>query len=245
MNPLLKKLTLTYNEFTDGIDLSTQTLLEDLQCNTCNLDEIDFTNNLELKYIHISGNKITNIDFTELDKLEMLLVDVNKFVTLDLSNNPLLRYLAIGANNDLQYVNIKNGNNHNMQHYQSHYSSLGNLLEVCVDEPNSPFALAISSYLPNSVNITSDCTPTASDYNVIMTDKFDIYPNPVTEILYIDTELQVDSYKIYNSLGQVIKTDNLTAEKEYRINLNSLQTGYYMLYLETDKGSYSTSIIKK
>lgn len=244
-NPLIKKLTLTYNEFTDGVDLSMQTLLEDFQCGACNLDEIDFTNNLELKYVHISSNKITHIDFTELDKLEMLLVDGNKLVNLDLSNNSLLRYLHIGNSRDLQYVNIKNGNNHNVQHYQTHFSRLDSLLEVCVDEPNSSFAWALNSYLPNSVNITSDCTPTASDYNIVMADKFNIYPNPVTEMLYIDTELQIDSYKIYNSLGQVIKTDNLTAEKEYIINLNSLQTGYYMLYLETNKGSYSTPIIKK
>jgi hypothetical protein len=61
-----------------------------------------------------------------------------------------------------------------------------------------------------------------------------IYPNPVSQSLTIQLPITIEIQKatIYNSLGQLIKTED---KKE--INVSDLSKGSYLIKIDTDKGS--------
>lgn len=71
---------------------------------------------------------------------------------------------------------------------------------------------------------------------------FKIYPNPVSQILTIQLQENIEFQKgtIYNTLGQLIKTDT---KKE--INVSDLPIGSYFIEVLTDKGKATKSFIIK
>ncbi|WP_040474022.1 T9SS type A sorting domain-containing protein [Flavobacterium frigoris] len=76
-------------------------------------------------------------------------------------------------------------------------------------------------------------------------DYFSVYPNPVTDILNIETRktIELKSISIYDMLGQiVIGVPN--AQNISKVGVSKLSTGNYFLKINTDKGSSSFKFIK-
>lgn len=72
------------------------------------------------------------------------------------------------------------------------------------------------------------------------TSKVKIYPNPTNGIFTIDTEIEVKSIEVYNTLGQKILT---TAQKN--INMENAANGLYIVNVHaTDGTSASYKIVK-
>ncbi|HBF5757750.1 TPA: cell wall-binding repeat-containing protein, partial [Clostridioides difficile] len=61
--------------------------LEKLDCSSNNLESVDLSKNIKLKYLDISGNKILNIDLKNNNLINELHCDANKLSNLDLKNN--------------------------------------------------------------------------------------------------------------------------------------------------------------
>jgi|GEM_PF-5600000 len=55
----------------------------------------------------------------------------------------------------------------------------------------------------------------------------EIYPNPVTDYLYINTSLGIESISIYSIEGKLIKVEN--TKNTNKIDLSYLQKGTYMV----------------
>jgi len=70
-----------------------------------------------------------------------------------------------------------------------------------------------------------------------------IFPNPVTNTLYIDIKAKITKATITNVYGATI-IDNIVV-KNNTININNLASGTYYLQLHTDKGSFTKSFIKQ
>jgi len=70
--------------------------------------------------------------------------------------------------------------------------------------------------------------------------KINIYPNPVREFLYLENVKNLNSAKIYNNLGQLVMET-----KEYKIDLNRLNRGMYILQIDTFNEIISKKIIKQ
>lgn len=70
-----------------------------------------------------------------------------------------------------------------------------------------------------------------------------LYPNPVTDVLYVsDANQQVEKVLIYNMSGTLVQT----AQKgEQSIDLNRLTRGTYLAKVYTDKGTFNQTILKK
>jgi Leucine-rich repeat (LRR) protein len=76
-------------------------------------------------------------------------------------------------------------------------------------------------------------------------DYFNVYPNPVNNILNIDVKntIEIESMAVYDVLGQlVIAVPN--AKNISKIDVSKLTTGNYFLKMNTNKGTSSTKIIK-
>jgi len=88
-----------------------------------------------------------------------------------------------------------------------------------------------------SLNILSSLS---IEENVINT--LTIFPNPATDKLTIKTSDSnlPDSYKIYNTLGQVVKQQFITNNSDLTINTSNFSNGIY--FIKIFKESYSTTL---
>lgn len=73
--------------------------LEKLDCSSNNLESVDLSKNIKLKYLDISGNKILNINLKNNNLINELHCDANKLSSLDLKNNKnLVSYFLLVMN---------------------------------------------------------------------------------------------------------------------------------------------------
>ena len=71
--------------------------------------------------------------------------------------------------------------------------------------------------------------------------KFNVYPNPVSEILYIVHSYPTVDFKLFSIDGKLVESGTLTGLK---INISTLQKGLYILQLEVDGKKEIKKIIK-
>lgn len=67
-----------------------------------------------------------------------------------------------------------------------------------------------------------------------------VYPNPVSENLYVDINQEVQKIVVYNLLGKVV----LEKENSAVVNLSPLKSGMYLIRVTSDKNLYFKRIIK-
>src|SRR5690554_241619 len=80
---------------------------------------------------------------------------------------------------------------------------------------------------------------TASVDNLVM-DSVKIYPNPTNGIVFILTNQDISSLEVYNLIGQRVIAANNTDQ----IDLSQLNTGTYIIKINTEKGTVSHRIVK-
>ncbi len=69
-----------------------------------------------------------------------------------------------------------------------------------------------------------------------------VYPNPVSQTLYIDSDEAIQSIKIFNSIGQLVKSES----NSDTINVEELQKGIYIVYVYYQNGHHLIDkLIKK
>ena len=91
--------------------------------------------------------------------------------------------------------------------------------------------------------------PTDDSDNIVLSikdsflnSKFRLFPNPVKNILTIDSNnIEVSSVKIYNILGKQVLSQKGLDNRE--LNISSLSSGLYVLKLDTDRGSLNKKIV--
>ncbi|MBF4506445.1 T9SS type A sorting domain-containing protein [Flavobacterium sp. JLP] len=151
----LTSLNVSNSNIADLAGIEDFTLLTSLECNNNLLTTINISKNLSLTKLNISNNKISVLNVashTLLSNLncsnnEILVLDVskntkltnlsasfNKLKDLDVSKNTILKEFDC-AGNDLYNLNLKNGNNANMQNVIfGNFTKNPNLLCIEVDD---------------------------------------------------------------------------------------------------------------
>jgi hypothetical protein len=74
------------------------------------------------------------------------------------------------------------------------------------------------------------------------TESIEIAPNPVIDYLNINTSHSLISYQIYNSLGQLVLSND---KQEKEINVSNLEAGQYFIKIETETSSNNLKFIKR
>ena len=72
---------------------------------------------------------------------------------------------------------------------------------------------------------------------------FKLYPNPVTDVLHIESQEVVNKVKIYDALGKVVLYKNSLSENT--MNVSNLSHGIYFMIIETETGKGVRRFIKK
>ena len=88
--------------------------------------------------------------------------------------------------------------------------------------------------------------PTGMIENLTKTD-IEIYPNPVEDMMFVRTDLDVTGTKIYNSAGQIVMEAPLSPDTEHDkiIDLSKLSSGNYFLELTIDGKPFTKKFIKE
>jgi len=77
--------------------------------------------------------------------------------------------------------------------------------------------------------------------------RFNLYPNPVTNVVNItnNENMLVEQVTIYDSTGKQLSTQSFNNEPEIQLNVESLPSGVYQLYLQTNEGIAVKKLVKK
>ncbi len=242
------------------------TSLEKLSITFSYITELDVSQNLQLKELYCSNNELTSLDVSSNTLLEVLYIgnygiDVGPFnmiEEIDLSNNPNIYVLNAYDMSTLKKINLKNDNNNsNMNIVVSVYPwgmdepdydpyEIRNTICIGVDDEN----LAQNNQYPYSewnithgghvaVNFSDECNLNISDFTQ---NKINIYPNPVSDILYFETAgVTIEKVMIFDLSGRKILEQN----QVNTISVSDLQKGNYILKIFSDKGVQTKKIIVK
>ncbi|OXA76812.1 Por secretion system C-terminal sorting domain-containing protein [Flavobacterium aquidurense] len=135
----LKTLNVSENKLT-SLNVATNTSLNTLNCAYNAITALNVTKNTELNSLSCNSNAIEALDVLKNTKLTLLSTSFNKLQYLDVSKNTLLKELDC-ASNDLYNLNLKNGNNANMQRMIFGNFTLNPHL-VCIAVDDAAFAEA-------------------------------------------------------------------------------------------------------
>ena len=98
---------------------------------------------------------------------------------------------------------------------------------------------------PIVTNTATTTIATLSNQDFEFSNYFNLYPNPVHEVLNITTKatIAVSSVSIYNIVGQLVLVIP-NAQDIKTINVSSLTSGNYFIKINSDKGTSNTKFIK-
>jgi len=115
-----------------SLDLSQNPNLVDLICAQNQLTEIIFNPQINLYEFNCTGNNLTSLDMSQHIGLRYLGCSLNQLTELDLSNNINLLEVRAHTNPPLEKVDIRNGNNINIDQFLLYNSP--NLPYIYVDD---------------------------------------------------------------------------------------------------------------
>lgn len=134
-----------------------------------------------------------------------------------------------------------------------------NFFYECVLDPNT----TVKSFLLKSSNwIGSQATTPSYKYDNLVisavntvplntkdfiSEKFNLYPNPVTNMLTITNSENITIKKliVYDVSGKTIKEQKGNFEKENTLNVENLSAGTYILHVKTESGIAVKKVVKK
>ncbi|MFK5878804.1 MAG: T9SS type A sorting domain-containing protein [Flavobacteriaceae bacterium] len=261
-NTSLKRLDCWRNPI-NTLDISTNTLLTFLQCAENNLSILDISNNNFLQTILCGTNNLSNIDVSSKLDLRILFCFDNNLIEMDVSNNTLLlQYYVYNnsitnidlsqnpeltrvrcQNNLLNTLNLKNGNNTNINQFFAY----GNPNLLCVDVDDEIYATTNWTSIDMQTIFSEDCAFALSATNETIQSEFSIYPNPVNDILTINLSNSLSSeasIKIYDLLGKLILVEEINNQKN-QINISKLKNGNYFIKIETENTTTTKQFIKQ
>lgn len=89
--------------------------------------------------------------------------------------------------------------------------------------------------------------PAFANVNEWISSKFNVYPNPTTNVVNITNSenMLVNQITIYDVTGKQLSTKNFNNETEIQLNVENLASGTYLLHLQTNQGMAVKKLIKK
>lgn len=72
-----------------------------------------------------------------------------------------------------------------------------------------------------------------------------IYPNPAKSSITISSKDVLKSFKIYDESGRLIKSESSLKGSRFDVNISSMQTGNYVVIVETEKQKITKKLIKQ
>ncbi|QIY89825.1 M12 family metallo-peptidase [Chryseobacterium gallinarum] len=97
----------------------------------------------------------------------------------------------------------------------------------------------------NGWNASFSCSVLAVEDLNVKNSSINIYPNPAKNLMVITAGDPLKSYKIYDESGRLVMANPSLKGKKEEINLSSIQTGNYVITIETVKQTVHKKLIKQ
>jgi hypothetical protein len=106
-----------------------------------------------------------------------------------------------------------------------------------------------SYYFIDDICVSTDSIFNGTSTNIATTSQSEsqlsIYPNPVTDIVNIETASDIEEIYLINSLGQVVYQDKSKKSKRIDVSVSIFPQGFYALKIKTKNNFYSETILIK
>jgi hypothetical protein len=89
-----------------------------------------------------------------------------------------------------------------------------------------------------------DLSNITSNHPIELSSSILIYPNPSSDIIWIESPVIIDQIRVYDLTGRLLSIQKPNSEKFY-IPLNDLNSGVYLVNLKTSKGEVVKKVIKQ
>lgn len=97
----------------------------------------------------------------------------------------------------------------------------------------------------NGWKVNFSCGVLAVEDITTKNNSIDIYPNPAKNMITLSSKERLKGYKIYDEAGRLVASDSSLKGNKQEINLSSIQTGNYVLTVETEKQTVNKKLIKQ
>lgn len=114
-------------------------------------------------------------------------------------------------------------------------------------QENTEYCFTISSVNGNESELSEQaCAKTLEDGVAEYHSSFNIYPNPVNDIIYLESESDVENILIYNIIGNVVFRQQPTDNSQLlMIDVADFNSGVYFVKVRTTNGETIKRFIKK
>ncbi|MFV0572318.1 MAG: T9SS type A sorting domain-containing protein [Xanthomarina gelatinilytica] len=230
----LEFLSVTNNLLTN-LNLSQNTNLTELRCDSNELTSINISQNTALERLWLTGNDLTALDVSQNTNLVDLRCANNPFTSLDVSNNPNLEYLVIywsslevldvsqninlthldvNGSDYLTTLNVKNGTNYLITYFDATNSP--NL--YCIQVDNAAYSTTNWTDIDATTSFSSFC----QDYYAYIPD--DNFEQALIDLGYDDV---LDNYVLTHNIN------TLTSLNVSSKNISNLSGIQFFTALET------------
>ena len=260
----ITSLVITNKSISDATGLEDFASLTSFQCGQNQIMSLNFHPNVNLTFFICQNNPLTDLDLSQHTNLDEFSCTNTNITSLDLSQNTNLHYLYCGstpltsldlsnntrlwgieaANSNLEYVDLRNGSNEGIDDVD--FLNSPNLPFIYVDDCNYSIS-NWSNIDPSSTFVEmegqTECAPLAvADFSKNI--EFNVYPNPVTNILHLQNfqNIEIKKIEILDMFGKRIET--FTSEFN-SMEIRNLQSGLYFLNITSDYGTVTKKIIRK
>ncbi len=235
-NVNLKRLWINENNI-ENIDISNNIALEWFYCPGNFLTSINTSNNINLRHLYFGLDFITEVDLSDNFLLKRVEILEGQITTLDLSNNPQLEYVGLLYNDNLTSLNLKNGNNANLDHL----ICWGSEELFCIDV-DAPVQDDYPDWHVSDWTIFSeDCSLGIED---ILATQIMLYPNPAQNVLHLENSsgYHINSLKIYVVIGRRVFSLNHPTNL---LDVSNLKAGLFFVSIKTDQGTLIKKFVKE
>lgn len=252
----LRGLDCSHNNLT-ALPVSTLTHLDGLSFRLNQISSItDLILPASLTYIDAGQNPITSINISNLSQLNRLLIDTTLITEINLcgtavqslwcNDNPNLQSISVKNNVVTQSSTLRSTNTSFPPPLTSFiFSNLPALTSICYDAGEQAAVLE-SGYIIGNVTLTSECNlncPMLGVFQNNIVSEVSIYPNPIHSEFKIESQNQITSVKIYNSLGQLVK-NILPLKDENTIDVSHLSKDIYWVEINSENTKTTQQIVK-
>ena len=233
----LEYLRCEYNQLT-RLDVSQNTALNYLECHNNALTSLDVSQNTALETLVSYNNQLTELIVSSNPALKILTCNSNNLTTLDLSSNTNLEILSVD-NNQLETLDIRNGNNAII----FYFIATNNPNLSCIFVDNADYSSTNWTNIDPAATFVEDeaaCSAlSVGDHAFEL--GLSVYPNPTSDIVYIDGNYTQLKVIVYDILGKQLMNKSITNS----MDISHLGNGVYILQLSDGAKLTTQRIIKK
>ena len=196
---------------TDGVDYVRFPSITEVQ-STTQMDSFGYIN---ARYIHNFAGKYIQDYGTPFDLSD--LIPLINGTTVDLNNINYIKIIDVIGTINIDFATYDSQNNIVNDPYPSNFSSGG-------------FDL-------NAVGVIHNTSTSSTNKEEIV--EFNIYPNPVKDVLIINTNTTISKIDVFSMQGELLFSTN-----NNQVDVGFLTKGIYLVAIETERGKKSATFIK-